>query len=147
LVAFFLRLEEASRPFDLERDASMVRGRLLRIGREEHLLLLTFHHFAFDAWSHAVLLEELAGNYEGSKAGEKAAGEALEIQYADFAVWDRSRGRVAALEEGRSYWKGEMADPPVLQLPTDLPRPTEPSEEADEVEVELCPELVGRLRH
>lgn len=137
--------EEVRHPIDL-RQAPLLRCRLLRIKNEDHLLLLTFHHFAFDAWSQGVLWDELARNYAAYVARVGAPVRTLAIQYADFAAWDRSERRVAALAEGRSYWRRELADPPVLQLQTDFPRPCERSELAGQVELELPEELVARLR-
>ena len=113
---------EAGRPFDLNQ-APLFRCRLLRIGDEDHLLLLTFHHFAFDAWSQAVLLRELTATYQALADGEPPATCKPQIQYTDFAAWDRSEQRVDALADGRSFWRRELGDPPALQLPTDYPRP------------------------
>ena len=140
-----LATEEATRPFDL-RQGLLLRSHLLRIGCEHHLLLLTFHHFTFDAWSQAVFLQELTQSYEGHTRGVKSPVEMPLIQYGDFAAWDRCEQRVAALEEGRSYWRRELVDPPVLQLPTDFPRAFVPSEKAGHVDVQLPGELVTRLR-
>jgi amino acid adenylation domain-containing protein len=137
--------EEACRPFDLER-GPLWRSRLLRIGPEDHLLLLTFHHFTFDAWSQAVLLDELARGYEARVQGECRPPEALSIQYGDYAAWDRSPRRLEAIEASRSYWRQELADLPALQLPTDFPRSAEPSEEAGSVVFVLPGDLATRLR-
>jgi len=145
LVARQMAQEEACCPFDLEQ-GPLLRSHLLRISHKDHLLLLTFHHFTFDAWSQVVLLEELMHNYDSSAAGVNRPSKALSIQYADFAAWDRSPRRVAALGEGRSYWRRELADPPVLQLPTDFPRVSDASEETDHAKIIVRPELVSRLR-
>ncbi len=109
---------EAGRPFDLNQ-APLVRSRLLRISDEDHLLLLTFHEFAFDAWSQAVLLRELTAAYQAFAEAEVSSLGRPQIQYSDFAVWDRSQQRLDGFAEGRDYWRRELADLPTLQLPTD----------------------------
>ncbi len=124
----------------------LVRSRLLRIGDEDHLLLLTFHHFAFDAWSQAVLLRELTAAYQAFADGEASSLSRPQLQYSDFAVWDRSQQRVDGFAEGRRYWRRELADLPTLQLPTDRPRPARPSEAAGQLEFELPRPLVSGLR-
>ncbi len=140
-----LTTEEAVHPFDLEQ-GPLWRCRLVRISREDHLLILTFHHFTFDAWSQTVLLDELARTYAAHAAGAPLELPALAVQYADFAAWERSAERLVALAEGRSYWRAELADPPTLQLPSDFPRPTAPSESARHIELVLPGDLVSRLR-
>jgi amino acid adenylation domain-containing protein len=140
-----LAAEEGDRPFDLEL-GPLWRSRLLRIGNEDHLLLLTFHHFTYDAWSHSVLLKELASALSAYATGETVALPALAIRYADFAAWDRSAERWDALDQGRSYWRTELADPPVLQLPTDHPRPSAPAEDAGSVDLVLPADLLVSLR-
>jgi amino acid adenylation domain-containing protein len=130
--------------FDLEK--GLLRSQLLRIDREDHLLVLTFSHFTFDAWSQVVLLQELSQNYEANVTGVARLDEPLSIQYTDFAAWDRSSRRDAMFEEGRSYWRRELSNPPVLHLPTDFPRSPAFAETAGHVDIELSRQLVSRLR-
>ncbi|HKV12315.1 MAG TPA: condensation domain-containing protein, partial [Thermoanaerobaculia bacterium] len=112
-----LAREEAGRPFDLERDL-MVRGALLRLGEREHVALLTLHHIASDGWSVDVLVRELAVLYGTSLLPE------LPIQYGDFAVWQRRWLDGPVLEGQLVWWKERLAGVlPVLELPTDRPRP------------------------
>ena len=73
----------------------------MRIGCEDHLLLLTFHHFTFDAWSQAVLLREFVAAYEAFSAGVIPEISKSNITYVDFAAWDRSAERVDALAKCR----------------------------------------------
>ncbi|HVR98051.1 MAG TPA: condensation domain-containing protein, partial [Thermoanaerobaculia bacterium] len=109
--------EETAKPFDLASGA-LVRGRLLRLGEAEHVVVLTFHHIAADGWSIEVLLRELSALYQASSLPE------LPIQYADFAVWQREWLRGEVLETQLAYWRGALAGlPPALDLPTDRPRP------------------------
>ena len=136
---------EAVRPFDLNQ-VPLLRSHLLRLGDDDHLLLLTFHHFCFDAWSQAVLLREFAAAYQAFVDHEQPALIAPPIRYSDFAAWDRSEERVHAFSGGRSYWKRELQAPPTLQLPTDHSRSTVPSEAAGHVSFELKPPLVQTIR-
>ncbi|MCP4663748.1 MAG: hypothetical protein GY856_50840, partial [bacterium] len=105
---------EARRPFDLTR-GPVLRCRLLRSTPEEHTLLVTVHHNAFDEGSLEVFLQELAALYPASSAGLPEPP----LQYADFAAWQRRR----PAERELAYWRGGLAGLPVLGLPCDRPRP------------------------
>jgi amino acid adenylation domain-containing protein len=116
---------EAARPFDLAR-GPLLRALLLRLdgAAERHLLLLALHHVACDGWSLGVLLAELAALYAAALEGRAAALPPLPIQYADFAAWQRDWLQGEALEAQLRFWRAALADvPPVLELPTDRPRP------------------------
>ncbi len=115
--------EEAQRPFDLTRDLPL-RATLLRLAETEHVLLLTMHHIASDGWSMGVLIRELVAIYPAFCAGQPCPLPELPIQYADFATWQRERLRGDVLETQRDYWKRQLGGSlPVLELPTDRPRP------------------------
>ncbi|HYX23921.1 MAG TPA: amino acid adenylation domain-containing protein, partial [Thermoanaerobaculia bacterium] len=124
-----LAREEALRPFVLAaRDGDspprMLRATLLRLGASDHVLLATFHHVAADGWSIGVFVGELAALYGAFSAGLPSPLPELGIQYADFAVWQRRWLRGEALERQLAYWRTALAGaPPVLELPTDRPRP------------------------
>jgi amino acid adenylation domain-containing protein len=118
-----LAVEEIRRPFDLTR-APLLRVRLVRLGPEEHILILTMHHIVSDEWSQGVLFRELAILYEAHLAGVPAALPDLPIQYADYAVWQREWLQGQRLERELTYWRERLRGaPPVLELPTDRPRP------------------------
>jgi amino acid adenylation domain-containing protein len=115
--------EEALRPFDLST-GPLVRARLLRLSPEEHILLLSMHHIVSDGWSMGVLIREMAALYEAYAAGAESPLEELNIQYGDFAVWQREWLRGEVLDQQLAYWRKQLAGvPPVLALPTDYPRP------------------------
>ncbi|HEX5322447.1 MAG TPA: condensation domain-containing protein, partial [Capsulimonadaceae bacterium] len=117
-----LSREEALRPFDLAQDRP-IRAQLLKLGSDEHWLLLTMHHIASDGWSGGVLIEELSALYNAHSAGRTAELPQLPVQYADYAAWQRNWLSGEALDEMLDYWKRTLAGaPPVLQLPTDRPR-------------------------
>jgi amino acid adenylation domain-containing protein len=118
-----LAREEAQQPFDLAA-GPLIRVKLLRISREEHFLLLNLHHIVFDGWSFQVLLGELKALYKAFAAGEPSPLPALPIQYADFALWQREWLVGEVLASQLSYWQQQLGGAlPVLQLPTERPRP------------------------
>ncbi len=118
-----LASEEAQRPFDITT-APLLRARLLRLGPEHHVALLTMHHIVSDGWSMSVLVGEIAALYEARVTGGTAALPGLPIQYADFAVWQRGWLRGETLDQELAYWKNQLTGlPPLLELPADRPRP------------------------
>ncbi len=121
--ALRLATEEAQRPFDLAR-GPLIRALLLRLDEEEHIALLTVHHTVSDGWSTGVFMGEMAALYEAFAAGKPSPLPELPIQYADFAVWQREWLQGEVLERQLAYWKEQLAGlPPILELPTDRPRP------------------------
>jgi amino acid adenylation domain-containing protein len=115
--------QEGQRPFDLTTDV-MLRASLLRLGAAEHILLLVTHHIAADGWSMGVLWQELSMCYDAFLAGKPPILPGLPIQYADFAVWQRQWLQGEYLETQLVYWKQQLHNvPPMLELPTDRPRP------------------------
>ena len=122
-----LAQKEASTPFDLAKDP-MTRNLLLKMGDEDHILVLNTHHIASDGWSTGILLRELAALYEAAVLAKPALLSELPIQYADYAVWQRNWLQGEVLEEQLAYWKHQLRGaPPVLLLPTDRPRPPKPT--------------------
>ncbi len=118
-----LAIEEAHRPFDLSRDL-MLRSMLLKLDREDHILLLAMHHIATDGWSQGILLSELNEIYNAYCEGLPPKLPELPVQYADFAIWQREVFESRTLAEDLTYWKKRLAGaPPVLRLPADHPRP------------------------
>jgi|KBSSwiStaDraftv2_1062776.scaffolds.fasta_scaffold01541_17 amino acid adenylation domain-containing protein len=118
-----LAVEEARRPFDLSRDR-LVRARLLRLGDEEHVFLLTIHHIVSDGWSMGLFFGELATLYAAFSKGEPSPLPDLPIQYADYAGWQRDNLRGEVLESQLDYWTQRLSGmPPVLDFPSDRPRP------------------------
>jgi amino acid adenylation domain-containing protein len=118
-----LAKDEAQELFDLTT-GPLLRARLLCLGEEEHVLLLTMHHIISDGWSMGVFLREVAQTYTAFEAGDPSPLPELPIQYADFARWQREWLQGEVLETQLSYWKDQLGDsPPMLELPTDHPRP------------------------
>ena len=134
---------EMNRPFDLTQ-GRLLRVGLLRLRDDEHILALTTHHIAADAWSMGILMGELWTLYEGYSSGKTRPLAALPWRYRDYAVWQRARAdgaRRADLE----YWKGKLAGLAALDLPTDRARPAEPDFSGGKVAVELPAALTRAL--
>jgi amino acid adenylation domain-containing protein/non-ribosomal peptide synthase protein (TIGR01720 family) len=112
-----LGLEDALAPFDLAR-GPVLRTRLLRLAPREHILQLCIHHIAADLWAMNILIAEVAALYEGRELPP------LPFQYSGFAAWQREWLQGGELERQVDFWRRELAGaPPMLDLPTDRPRP------------------------
>jgi hypothetical protein len=139
-------LEEAYRPFDLER-GPVLRVNLFTCSAQEHVLLLVVHHIAIDFWSLAVLLTELDVLYPAEKAGVQALLPALDSQYTDYVRW---QAEMLAGPEGErlwAYWQKQLAGQlPLLELPTDRPRPPVPTYRGASYDFHLNDELSRRLK-
>ncbi|HKR13278.1 MAG TPA: amino acid adenylation domain-containing protein, partial [Pyrinomonadaceae bacterium] len=118
-----LASEEAGKPFDLTRPP-LLRASLVQLGPEEHVLLLTVHHIVSDGWSQGVMVREVGKLYQAFSEGRESPLEELPVQYADFAHWRRNWLKGEVLDQHLAYWRKQLAgDLPVLDLPTDHPRP------------------------
>jgi amino acid adenylation domain-containing protein len=144
-VATQLATVEAQRPFDLAT-GPLIRAALLRLDAHEHVLLLTLHHIVADGWSVGVFIRELATLYAAGGAGRSAALPELPIQYADFAIWQRAWLQGDVLAEQLAYWSQQLRDAPVLQLPTDHPRPAMPTFRGASHSFTLAAPLTAGLR-
>ncbi len=115
--------EYASATFDLANDP-IVRNILLKLGDEDHILVMLTHHIASDGWSSGILLRELTALYEAALDGKPANLPDLPIQYVDYAMWQRNWLQGEVLQQQLAYWRHQLdGAPPVLSLPTDRPRP------------------------
>lgn len=111
------------RSFDLTQGA-LIRAMLVRLDPHEHVMLLSVHHIVFDGWSVSIFARELVALYDAYSIGTPAALPALPIQYADFAIWQRQWLQGEVLETQLAYWRHQLEGTlPVVQLPTDYPRP------------------------
>jgi amino acid adenylation domain-containing protein len=115
--------EDAQRAFDLTQ-APLLRMGLLRPGTDDHALMLSLHHIAGDGWSMGILLREVSTLYQAYSSGAPSSLPEMPLQYADFAIWQRSLSEDAGLEEDLAYWRRQLRDAPEpLDLPIDYPRP------------------------
>ncbi|MER1066792.1 non-ribosomal peptide synthase/polyketide synthase [Pseudomonas aeruginosa] len=137
---------ESLQPFDL-CEGPLLRVRLIRLGEERHVLLLTLHHIVSDGWSMNVLIEEFSRFYSAYATGAEPGLSALPIQYADYALWQRSWLEAGEQERQLEYWRGKLGERhPVLELPTDHPRPAVPSYRGSRYEFSIEPALAEALR-
>jgi amino acid adenylation domain-containing protein len=143
--ALRLATEEAQRPFDLER-GPLVRTTLLRMRDEEYIFLLTMHHIISDGWSLGLFWRELSAIWAAFENGEPSPLPDLSYQYTDFAVRQRNRLTGEVLESQLSYWKKQLANLSVLQLPTDRPRPPVRTAHGSAHQVTLAPSLPAALK-
>ena len=121
--ALRLSLEELRKPFDLAQ-APLLRVTLIKLSEHEHIMLLAIHHIISDGWSLGVLVREVTELYKAFATEQPSPLAELPIQYADFAVWQREWLAGERLEAQLSYWRKRLAGaPPLLELPTDFPRP------------------------
>ncbi|MFE0172187.1 amino acid adenylation domain-containing protein [Streptomyces sp. NPDC059002] len=140
-----LQEQEATEPFDLARDP-LARGRLVTLGADRHVLLLTLHHSASDSWSTGVLTRELGVLYAAFAEGAADPLPPLSVQYADYAAWQRAWLSEGAADEQRAYWRKALADAPaLLELPADRPRPAEQDHRGGRVPLRLDEELTTAL--
>ena len=139
-----LLVRESLRPFDLAREPTW-RAALFRFAAGDHLLWLCFHHIGFDGWSWGVLFAELASLYAARRAGRPSPLPPLQLQYADFASWQRDPARQDAREavESLDWWRRRLAGRVPLQL---APEPPPGSTPRGGVETfQLAPELSEAL--
>ncbi|HEX7240048.1 MAG TPA: condensation domain-containing protein, partial [Longimicrobiaceae bacterium] len=118
---------ESLRPVKLAT-GPLVRAALVRLGERDHALVLPMHHILSDGWSMGIFFRELAALYAAFQEGRPSPLAPLPLQYADFAVWQEERLSGGAMERQVSYWKERLRGaPPLLEMPTDRPRPAEQS--------------------
>ncbi|HEC84648.1 MAG: hypothetical protein DRR08_15420 [Candidatus Parabeggiatoa sp. nov. 2] len=119
--------EKAKRLFDLTQDI-LLRATLVRLDEIQYQLFLIRHHLNFDGISLGIFLKELAILYKAFSTGKPSPLPELPFQYADFAYWQRQQLSAEIVDSQVSYWKTILGDNlPVLQLPTDHPRPVTPT--------------------
>jgi amino acid adenylation domain-containing protein len=137
---------EALRPFDLTR-GPLLRALLIRQDPENHVLVLSMHHIISDGWSMGILLRELTSLYLAAVTGSVTPLPSLPLQYADFTHWQRAGAQRGQIDADLAYWKERLTGcPPVLQLPTDRPRPATPTSRGAIHPYALSPALTAALK-
>jgi amino acid adenylation domain-containing protein len=140
-----LARSEIQKPFDLQT-GPLVRGCLLKLAEQDHVLVVTMHHVVSDGWSLGILVREVSALYKAFSAGERSPLAELHIQYADYSVWQREWVSGKMLEQQLDYWKRQLAEVSVLDLPTDFPRPLLQSQKGDTIEFNVSAELTVKLK-
>jgi len=137
---------EANAKFDLE-NGPLIRGRLIRLGDQEYLLLICMHHIVSDGWSMRVLFKELSVLYGAYAKDEQDPLPELPVQYVDYAVWQRKWIEGEVLGEQAKYWKKNLEGAPeLLELPADHERPARQDYAGAMLSVVLNQELTGKLK-
>ncbi|SED57189.1 non-ribosomal peptide synthetase [Pseudomonas anguilliseptica] len=138
--------DEAAQTFDLNL-APLLRVTLLHFDEQNHGLLLAMHHIVSDAWSNPILVRDLAAAYAQALAGQTPELPVLPVQYPDYAVWQRQQLQGEALATELRHWRQYLGERvPVLELPTDLPRPAQPSQRGQRLRFALPSELSERAQ-
>ena len=137
--------QEARRPFDLSQ-GPLHRVTLFRLGDEEHLLLITFHHIVFDGWSWKILRHELGECYAAFSKGASPALSPPALQYRAYVQDEIDRMQGPGLDEKLRYWKKQLAGAPsILRFPEDYPRPRrmnfDGAAETAQIGADLCDQL------
>ncbi|MEV8057108.1 amino acid adenylation domain-containing protein [Streptomyces antimycoticus] len=132
-------------PFDLENDLP-VRGRLIRVAPDEHVLGIVFHHIACDAWSTEVIGRELSALYSALVSGSAPDLPSVAVQYADYAAWQRADMSGDNLESHLDYWEEQLGRLTPIELPTDRRRPAVRNAAGASVPFAIPSELAQRLR-
>jgi amino acid adenylation domain-containing protein len=134
------------RPFDLAAPP-LFRALLERRGTEDHVLYTVQHVLIWDGWSFDVFLSDLVTAYAARRSGEAPGWTPLPITYADYAAWQQEHLRSDAMASQRGWWDDHLAGTlPVLELPTDRPRPAQSSFAGDRVTMRLSSADVEALR-
>ncbi|WP_448265466.1 amino acid adenylation domain-containing protein [Nostoc sp. DSM 114159] len=138
--------QEYKQPFDL-KNGPIIRVRLFTSSPDEHILLMSVHHIAGDGWSMPLLMEELIASYPALESGVEPSLIPLQHSYIDYIYWQRELLTTAQGEKLWNYWQQQLAgELPVLNLPTDKPRPSIQTYNGASHNFTLSPELTEKLK-
>ncbi len=132
--------------FDLSAEIP-IRAQIYSVGPEQHVVAIVVHHIAFDGWSFAPMVRDIAEAYRARARGQAPRWAPLPVQYADFTLWQQellgAESDPDSVIAGQlRYWRQELADLPVVaQLPTDRARSPEPSFRGDGIDVRIDPQV------
>ncbi|MFI0201176.1 MULTISPECIES: non-ribosomal peptide synthetase [Streptomyces] len=143
--AHALAREEVRGAFDLAA-GPLLRALLIRLGAEDHLLVLVVHHIATDGWSMGLLWQELSEGYAALLADRPPVRAALPLDYQAYARTQRDRFASGAMNGQLRWWEKSLAGLEPLELPTDRPRPTRRSGDGASLDFTLDARLTARLR-
>ncbi|MBD2201832.1 amino acid adenylation domain-containing protein [Calothrix sp. FACHB-1219] len=142
-----LAREFAQQPFDLSNH-SLLRAKIWQINDKNYYLALTIHHIIADGWSVGVLIQELTAIYAAFSTGKASPLLELPIQYGDFVNWQRKWLDSQRIQPLLTYWKQKLqGELPVLNLPTDYPRPPVQTFQGSQAKLVISPALTQQLKH
>ena len=138
--------DSVRQPFDLAT-GPLLRAVWQRLGEIEHILLLTIHEIVGDKWSLGLLLQELGTLYQAFSQGNPSPLVEVPIQYADFAIWQRECVQNQVWASQQAYWQQQLGgELPVLELPTDHPRPPVQTYRGARQSLNLSTDLTNALK-
>ncbi|WP_327195511.1 non-ribosomal peptide synthase/polyketide synthase [Paenibacillus alvei] len=133
-------VEAYYRPFDLTKPP-LFRIGLIEVAEDRHILLFDMHHIVSDGISTALLFDEFSRLYRGEELAP------LRIQYKDYAVWQHSEAYGQMLQPQKEYWLEQLSgELPILELPTDFPRPAVQSFDGRTVKFYIGKERTKKLK-
>ena len=139
--------QEIQQPFNLNIQVPLLRQRLLKLTTTDHILIINIHHIIFDGWSAELFYNELFGNYVAFCNNQPSPFPFPEIQYADFASWQNQESTTENFTQQLNYWLKKLSGPlPLLQLPTDYPRPRQQNFQRASQKLTLSEGLTTRLK-
>ncbi len=133
-----------SKPFNLSVDY-MIRVDLMVVNSDDHLVVITVHHIASDAWSLAQMVTEIVEIYKSQQENRPAILPELKVQYSDYSIWQRNTIQGELLKRKLAYWKNQLQDLEVLPLPTDFPRPAIQSNKGSKLSFTIDKQLLRKL--
>ena len=140
-----LASQEARQPFDIST-GPLWRGHLVRLEDRLSVLILVLHHMIADGWSRGVLMREFAALYSAACRGEVPDLAPLPVQYADYALWQHQWLQGPDSSAHLDYWRQQLADLPVLELPGDRPRGAAPDPRSRTCTITLSPACTSALK-
>ncbi|MGD9488073.1 MAG: amino acid adenylation domain-containing protein [Calditrichaceae bacterium] len=140
-----LATKEAKKSFDLT-SGPLFRVLIIKLSEQSHLSVFALHHIIADGWSVKLLIDEIAVCYDAYTSGHEPLLSDLPVQYADFAQWQQGWLKDDVLEQQIAYWKEKLGgSPPLLELPTDRPRPAVQTFNGATETIEISEDLTGKL--
>ncbi|MBC7913798.1 MAG: AMP-binding protein, partial [Pyrinomonadaceae bacterium] len=137
--------EQTSQPFNLSED-NMLRAWLISIKEDEHVMALSMHHIASDAWSTPILVKEIAELYDSHVHNREARLGPLPLQYADYVLWQKGYLQGKVLDQKLTYWKDKLADVLPLDLPSDYSRPSVSSTRGASAAFSIPPKILQGIK-
>ncbi|MCB9252009.1 MAG: non-ribosomal peptide synthase/polyketide synthase [Flavobacteriales bacterium] len=131
-------------PFNLSKDY-MIKGHLIELTNDEHILLVVLHHIAADGWSATVIVRELAELYNAYQIKDDPELPILKVQYSDYAIWQRKYMQGKILDDKLSYWSNKLKGVEALNMPTDFARPAIQSINGSTLEFNIENEIKEQL--
>ena len=137
---------EAHQPFDLTR-GPLLRACMVKAGEREHYFVLTLHHIVTEGWAMDIFARELGALYEAFVDDRASPLTPLAVHYLDYSMWQRQWLASGERQRQLDYWTAKLGNEhPLLELPSDRPRPSVQSHQGELYRFDLSDELAARVR-